>query len=74
MRIVTVNKNEYSEEQKKYLTAVNQMYTIYIDSILMEKEFIYTTNKDKRFQFETFLDISSIDNGKHLLQSRYTVL
>lgn len=63
-----VNKNEYSEEQKRYIAVVNEMYTIYIDSILMEKEFIYTTNKDNRFQFETFLDISSVDNGKHLLQ------
>lgn len=54
-------------EQKKYLRVFNQMYKIYIDSLMMEKEFVYTTNPDKRFQFETFIDISTFKKGKHLL-------
>ncbi|NKI33463.1 hypothetical protein [Croceivirga thetidis] len=55
------------EEQKKYLKVFNNMYKIMIDSTVIEKEFIYTTNENERLQFETFLDISHLENGKHLL-------
>lgn len=54
-------------EQKKYLNVVNNMYQVYIDSILMQKDFIYTTNANERLQFETFLDIGQLKNGKHVL-------
>lgn len=64
----SIGDNKNIVEQKKYLNAVNKMYKVVIDSTVMEKEFIYTTNSNDRFQFETFLDISSITNGKHLLR------
>ena len=34
----------------------------------MDKEFIYTTNKNNRLQFETYLDISKLNKGKHSLR------
>lgn len=63
----SVNKNNKIEEQKKYLNVVNKMYQIVIDTTAVEKDFIYTTNSNGRLQFETFIDISSLKNGKHLL-------
>jgi hypothetical protein len=63
----TVNSENNYASQKKYLSIVNEMYRIYIDSTEMAKDFIYTTNEDERLQFETFLDISSVAKGKHLL-------
>jgi len=60
--------NTSLSEQKKYLKVVNEMYQVYIDSISVPKDFIYTTNANERLQFETFLDISSIEKGKHVLR------
>jgi hypothetical protein len=56
------------KEQQKYLDAVNQMYQILIDTLEMDKEFVYTINEYERLQFETFLDLSQLANGKHLLK------
>ena len=63
----SLNNNKNLNEQKKYLNVVNNMYDIIIDSTIVEKEFIYTTNSYGRLQFETFLDISTTENGKHIL-------
>ncbi|MFD2585318.1 hypothetical protein ACFSQJ_00140 [Croceitalea marina] len=64
---LSIGNNKDVEQQKKYLNVVNNMYEVLIDSTIVEKEFIYTTNSNGRLQFETFLDISTIGKGKHLL-------
>jgi len=64
---ITLDNKISLNQQKKYLSVINEMYKIFIDSIEMDKEFIYTTNNDERFQFETFLDLSKTKQGKRLL-------
>ncbi len=65
---ININQRKKLSEQKQYLAVINKMYQVFIDSTKMEKEFVYTVNSSERLQFETYLDISNFNNGKHLIR------
>jgi hypothetical protein len=65
---ISLNDDNDLNQQKKYMSVVDQMYEIYIDTLVYDEEFIYTTNKNNRLQFETFLDITELEKGKHVLK------
>ena len=52
---------------KNYLKTVEEMYTLKIDTVAYDKEFVITTNVKDQSGFETFLDIDDLSKGKHLL-------
>jgi hypothetical protein len=54
--------------KKVYYKTLNNIYSVYIDNKKYKSEFIATTNKFKKLGFETFLDIDTLSNGKHLLE------
>jgi hypothetical protein len=54
--------------KREYHKTFNTIYSIYIDNKKYDSEFIATTNKFKKLGFETFIDIDTLSNGKHLLE------
>lgn len=56
------------ENQTRYLKVLDELYKIKIDTTFFEKEFVMTNDVNKRFGFETFLDLKGLENGKHLLR------
>jgi hypothetical protein len=52
---------------KEYLKTVNEIYTIEIDSIIYQSDFIISSNPKERLGFETYLNIKKLDEGKHIL-------
>ena len=63
--------NSYVEVEKnqiRYLKVLGELYKIKIDSSFYDKEFVMTNDINKRFGFETFLDLKDLDNGKHVLR------
>jgi hypothetical protein len=55
-------------KQKLYLSGMNELYQLKIDSSFYNKEFMLTTNNNGRYGFETYLDIDNLKKGKHLLR------
>jgi hypothetical protein len=61
----------YGQNRKlteKFLRGFNDLYTIHIDSLERDSEFVISMNKKNNLGFETFVDISDLDPGKHLLK------
>ncbi len=54
--------------RRKYLKVFNEMFSFEIDSIALDEDFILTTGMNGILGFETFLDISELDQGRHLLK------
>lgn len=54
--------------QRLFYKTFNDLYKISIDSIYYESDFIASSNQKRGFGFETYLDIDSLPNGKHLLR------
>ena len=61
-------KESLLNNQKKYLSVLNKLYQLKIDSVSMRKDFVLTTNQNGRFGFETYLHLKNLENGKHLLR------
>nr|WP_297787021.1 hypothetical protein [uncultured Allomuricauda sp.] len=53
-----------------YLKTFNEMYSFRIDTLDVDEDFILTTGMKNIFGFETFLKISNLDEGKHILRLR----
>ena len=51
-----------------YFKTFNQIHKITIDNKKFESKFIAGTTKNKRLGFETYLNIDSLTEGKHLLK------
>ncbi|WCO00762.1 hypothetical protein [Psychroserpens ponticola] len=69
--IFTDNNTNWSSirnQQNKYLEALNQVYSVKIDSTDYDGEFILSENKHKDLGFETFVSIKDLEEGKHLLK------
>jgi len=64
----TVGFRTRDNSLKKYLTTLEEMYRLKIDSTAYDFELVLTENKRKQQGFETFLDISELNKGKHVLQ------
>lgn len=54
--------------RKVYLNTFNDMISFQIDTLKMDGDFILTTGMNNLLGFETFLKISDLDEGKHLLR------
>ncbi len=69
--IVIINDMSFSERTEKrasYMKTLNEVYTIRIDSTDYDSEFILTESKRENLGFETFVNIKSLDEGKHILK------
>lgn len=56
--------------RKVYLKTFNEMYSFKIDTLEMDEDFIATTGINNILGFETFLKISHLEEGKHLIRLR----
>ena len=56
--------------RKMYLKTFDEMYSFRIDTLEVDEEFILTTGMKNILGFETFLKISNLDEGKHILRLR----
>jgi hypothetical protein len=54
--------------KKEYLKTFNGVYDVIIDSVAYNSTFILGESKTKEFGFETYIDISGLSKGKHLLK------
>lgn len=52
---------------KNYLNEIEDMYTLSVDSIPFKPKFIVTKNGQQQLGFETFIDIESVSQGRHIL-------
>lgn len=52
----------------KYLEVFNQMYTIKIDNIPFETDFLIGRNKKNQIGFETYISTKNLTEGKHILK------
>ena len=68
------NLNNYSSFKqrdslrKAYHETLNEMYSVTIDKENFDSEFIATTNKFDKLGFETYINIKSLKEGKHILR------
>ena len=53
---------------KVYFKTFNEVHDLYIDDKKYTSDFIGTTNQNKKFGFETYLNIKELKEGKHLLK------
>jgi len=56
--------------RKVYLKTFNEIYSFKIDTLEMDGDFIVTTGINNILGFETFLKISHLEEGKHLIRLR----
>ncbi|WP_228238711.1 hypothetical protein [Allomuricauda sp. M10] len=54
--------------RRVYLNTFNDIYSFQIDTLKIDEDFILTTGMNNLLGFETFLKISDLDEGKHLLR------
>lgn len=54
--------------RKEFFKTFNHTYDVYIDDKKFDSEFIATTNVYKKLGFETYIDIDSLKEGKHILK------
>ena len=54
--------------RKKYLEVLNTTYFFRIDSVDMDSDFIVTTDVKDHLGFETYLDLDSLEEGRHQLR------
>lgn len=54
--------------RKVYLKTFNEMYSFLVDTLNRDEDFILTTGMNDLLGFETFLKISDIEEGKHILR------
>jgi hypothetical protein len=53
---------------RKFLSRLNELYSVSIDSSQMNSDFIITVNDKNKLGFETYVNISELEAGKHLLK------
>jgi len=53
---------------KEYLKTINTIYSVHIDSVAFETEFIIGKSLKDKLGFETYLSIDSLKIGKHLIK------
>ncbi len=51
-----------------YVSTLEEMYQLRVDSILHDTHLVLTTNKRNQKGYESFLDLKGISRGKHLLK------
>jgi hypothetical protein len=53
--------------RKEYLKTFNTLYSVSVDSIEYNPEFIFARSLKNKLGFETYIGTDSLENGKHLL-------
>lgn len=53
---------------EEYIETIEDMYTLQIDSVPFKPQFVIAENNQKQLGFETFLNIRTIQEGKHILK------
>ncbi|MBO6606865.1 hypothetical protein [Psychroserpens sp.] len=70
--VVKINTNNSRSKRdsltKVYIETFGEIYSIRIDSIPFESNFILSQNFREELGFETYLNLDSIPSGKHLLK------
>ena len=54
--------------KREYLKTFNYIYSVDVDSLNLESEFILAKGKKDEFGFETYVGIKQLTEGKHLLK------
>lgn len=62
------NSKELDSIKRIYLKEFNKIYDVIIDSTTYDSNFILGESTTKEFGFETYIDISKLLKGKHLLK------
>ncbi|MCK8479667.1 hypothetical protein [Psychroserpens algicola] len=62
------NWKHINQIRKDYIKTVNEMYSVRIDSLDFDSEFVLSESKQKHLGFETYIKISNLQEGKHLLK------
>ena len=63
-----VNYKKRDSLLKVYFKTFNEVHQISIDGNKYPSDFIGTTNQNKKFGFETYLNIKNLKEGKHVLK------
>lgn len=66
-----INGSQRDSLRKVYMNTFNDVYSIQIDSTLMEAEFISAKGTQNRLGFETYISTKNLSEGKHLLKVQY---
>lgn len=64
----TISWSEEGNSMEEYLKTVEDMYILSVDSIPFKPQFVVAENPQKQLGFETYLDLGSVDSGKHTLK------
>ena len=64
-RVQTKNRDSLL---RAYMSTLQEMYRLKIDTTQYDFEFVYSLNKREQEGFETYLDISNLNTGKHVLE------
>jgi len=59
--------NTDSNNLVDYLNTFNLLYKVKIDTTVFQPNFVVSTNSKERLGFETYLNIKSLSQGKHIL-------
>ena len=62
------NQSKNDSLRREYLKTFNTIYSVKIDSIPFSSEFVLSQNFKNELGFETYLNLDSITEGKHLLK------
>lgn len=64
----TISTQQKDSIRKVYLRTFNDIHSFEIDTLQMDEDFILTTGPNNMLGFETFLKISNLEEGKHILK------
>ena len=53
--------------RREFVNTFNNTYRLRIDTIVVPAQFVATTNQRRKLGFETYVDLDSISEGKHVL-------
>ncbi len=54
--------------KREYIKTFNDVYSVRIDSVDFDSEFIFAQSKTSELGFETYVKLDSVSQGKHLLK------
>ena len=60
--------NKRDSLRREYLKTFNHIYSLVVDSLSYDVDFILAQNKKDQLGFETYLNIDKLEEGKHLLK------
>jgi hypothetical protein len=64
------SRSQKDSIRRKYLSTFNEIHSFRIDSLELDEDFILTTGINNTLGFETYLNISDLEQGKHILRLR----